>query len=205
VDVEWGEQAKPITDRQGEEIMTTRTTTLLTLLAVTVLSAGMAMAQAGYGRGYNADSGRGAGFGFDGDDAFGPRMTQVLDLTEAQNVTITDMREAHFAAVTGKRKNMMRLRNELRGLMLQDDVNEDAVLSLTRKIGDLRTELQMARTEMRLKVRDVLTEEQRDKMMMMKNKRGGRGGRGGFDCGSSPRNGDQDGRGRGQRGSGRRI
>jgi len=189
--------------------MTNRTTTLLTLLAVTVLSAGMATAQAGYGRGYNADGGRGrgVGFGFDADEAFGPRMAQVLDLTDDQNAVIMDMREAHFAAMSDKRKDVMRLRNERRGLMLADDVNEDAVLSLTRKIGDLRTELQVARTEMRLKVREVLTEEQRDKMMMMRNKRGGRGGRGGrgYDCGMGRWDDDQDGRGRRPRGGGRRF
>ena len=180
--------------------MTTRTITLWTLIAALTLTAGLAAAQPRGGRGPGCD---GDGPGRDG--AFGPRMAALLDLSEEQAAAIDALREAHRAATTDQRKTLMRLRNELHGLMLADDVDAQKVLGLTRKVGDLRTELRVARAEMRLKVRELLTDEQRDRMMLHKGRRGARGGRGACDGGGRFPGRDDDGRGRGPRGGGRRI
>lgn len=171
--------------------MTTRTKFLLTLVAALTLTTGLVWAQ--------PDGGRDHGPGVD--DACGPRMMKALDLTEAQAEQIEAFRQDNRTELRGKHKDLMRLQHELRGLMLEDDVDESKVLGLTRKVGEMRTELQVARTAMRLKVREVLTEEQRDKMMMMKHRRGGRG----KGDGAGPRpEGDWEGRGRKPHG-GRRI
>lgn len=148
--------------------MTTRTRFLLTLIAAATLLTGLAAAQP------------------DGERPLGPRLMKALDLTEAQAERIEALREDHRDSMKDRRKQMMRLRHELKGLMLEDDVDDAKVLNLTRKVGDMRTEFQVARAEMRLQVREVLTEEQRDRMMAMKHRRGAKGR--GDDC--------EDGRGR---------
>jgi Spy/CpxP family protein refolding chaperone len=177
--------------------MKTRTIVFWTLIAALTLTAGLAAAKPGTGQG----NGRFADFDrdFEGRGFFGPRMAAALDLTDDQVAAIEALREEHRASLTDKRKDMMRLRNELQGLMLEDDVDEKKVMDLTRKVGDMRTDLKLARTEMRLKVHELLTDEQRDKMMLMKAKHGGpKGGKGRRGCGA-----DCD--GRGHRGGGRRI
>ena len=88
--------------------------------------------------------------------------------------------------------------------MLKDDPSEKAALDLTGKIGALRTEIQANRMTSRLEVRKQLTPEQRDKMLMMRERhqgREGREGRRGGSRGMGP-HGDGDGQGRqGARGS----
>ena len=66
------------------------------------------------------------------------------------------------------RKQLLRLHNELEGEMLADEPQEATVVELTDKIGQLRTELQVERARTQLAVRELLTPEQRDKMMMLK-------------------------------------
>jgi Spy/CpxP family protein refolding chaperone len=84
--------------------------------------------------------------------------------------------------------------------MLKDRPDAGAVKTLAGKIGELRTAMQQNRLETRLAVREQLTPEQRDKMLLQGERlgRGGRGGRGGCDgdCdGHGPRRGREPGRG----------
>ncbi len=86
--------------------------------------------------------------------------------------------------------------------MLKDDPSEKILVDLTEKMGASRTRLQVNRLQARLAVRKLLTEEQRDQMMLMDGQgRHGRQeagrGRGGADQGDCDE--QRGGRGRGQR------
>lgn len=163
------------------------------ILVLTLVVAGSALAQGpGMGQG-KGGMGRGMGQGlqanFDGD--FGPRsemrlerMAARLDLSEEQTEAIAKIREEGRKQNMEIRKEMMRLRNELRGEMLKDDPSKKTALDLNGKLGELRTQKQANRLENRLEVRELLTQEQKDKMLLMGDfGKGNRGGRGGFQKG----------------------
>jgi len=190
---------------------TQRRILISTLTALLVIGlAAVAVAQGpGQGRG-----GRGAGDGNFGPEMRLERMTAYLDLTGDQVTALTEIRENVRTENIKLRKEIMQLRNEKRGEMLKDDPAEKTVLDLTGKIGDLRTELQTNRMSNRLEMRKVLTHEQRDKMLMMREHRGenrrgnngsrcdefrggrqGKGGGSGYGYGSQRGNGDGTGRG----------
>jgi len=114
--------------------------------------------------------------------AFGPRFEALahrLDLTPEQEEAIVALRQDNQQKAIAVRKQLLRLHNELEGEMLTDEPKEATVVELTKKIGQLRTELQVERARTRLAVREQLTAEQRDKMMMLKATHRGAGGRGG--------------------------
>ncbi len=138
-----------------------------------VVGATLALAQ-GPGQGRGGRGGR-------GDGEFGPekrweRLAQHLDLSAEQTQTIAEIREQGRAKNLELRKELRLLRHEKRGEMLKDDPATKTVLGLTTKIGELRTEMQTNRMGDRLEVRKVLTPEQRDKMLLLKEGRGGHRG-----------------------------
>lgn len=142
---------------------------LLTLLALTATAA--LAERPGPGR-------RGGGDGF----GFGPGLAALqLDLSEEQTASIEKIRDEGREKAVGLRKQMMLLRNELEGEMLTDEPSRKKVLDLNQKMGEVRTQLQANRLEHRLAVREVLTPEQRDRMLLMKEDgRWGRAGRSGM-------------------------
>lgn len=147
------------------------------LVTIVILAAGLAMAQ-GPGQGI----GQGMKARCDGDGDFGPgfrleRLAARLDLSDEQQEAIEALHEANRGKAVSLRKEMMRLRNQMQGEMLKDDPSEKTILSLNEKMGEIRTELKANRLKTRLAVREQLTPEQRDQMLMM-GERGGRGGRG---------------------------
>jgi Spy/CpxP family protein refolding chaperone len=111
------------------------------------------------------------------------RMVDRLDLTDEQQQKIAGIREQGRDDCTELRKDIMRLRNELRGEMLADEPSESRILKLTDDIGAKRTELRKHQVRQQLAVREVLTPEQRDRMLLMRG-RGGRSRLGGMghDC-----------------------
>ncbi len=177
-----------------------KTLVFLTLAAMMVLGAGTALAQ-----GKGAGNGHGGRGGFGGGE-FGPGhrmefLAERLELTDEQVTAIEGIHDEGQAKNMELRKEMMRLRNVLEGEMLKDEPSEKTALDLTGKIGDLRTEIQANRLTSRLEVRKQLTPEQRDKMLMMRERHQGREGRrgGGRGMGS---HGEGNGQGRqGARGS----
>jgi Spy/CpxP family protein refolding chaperone len=133
------------------------------------------------------------------------RMTERLDLTEAQQTTIQKLQTESRRQALELRKEMARLRNEIQGEMLKDKPAERTVVQLHEKLGELQTKLKVHRVKTRLAIREQLTPEQRDQMLLQGDGRGGsprRGGQGGqgregFCCLHGPA--CQDGPGRGQR------
>ena len=151
--------------------MTTRNITILSL-ALLMVTASLAFAQPG-AHGFGGP-GRGGGEG-----PLPGRLCEMLDLTEAQQETIDKIHEQGREAGLETRKQIVRLQNELKGLMLQDDPDAGDAEKLVRRIGELRTEQQVRRLQTRLEVRAQLTDEQRDRLIAHQGSRKpGRGGRG---------------------------
>jgi len=181
--------------------MTSRTRTLIVITMVAALAA-TALAQPG-----RAPRAGGPGQCEMGHGMRLERMAEVLDLSEAQQTAIADLREKARAGATELRKELARLRNEKHGEMLKDDPSEKTLVELTEKMGKVRTELQVQRLETRLAVREQLTAEQRDQMLLMGPRHGKRGGRHGGACEGGPcdgsgregkRGGSRQGRGAGR-------
>jgi len=137
---------------------------IVLVVAACLLTAGVAMAkgQRGAGRGLCVD---GPG---DRAEMRIERMTKNLDLSEDQVAVIMEIRESYQQKNLELKKELMRLRNERRGEMLEDNPSEKAVIDLTQQMGDLKTQLQVNRMKMRLEVGNQLTPEQRDKMLVMR-------------------------------------
>lgn len=109
------------------------------------------------------------------------RLAERLDLSEEQTAKIQSIHENARDGVVGLRKEMMRLHNDLEGEMLEDEPNLTKVRQIAKQIGEIRTKMQISRLESQIAVRGVLTPEQRDKFLMMKE-RGRRGGPGMHEC-----------------------
>ncbi|MBK8165228.1 MAG: Spy/CpxP family protein refolding chaperone [bacterium] len=150
----------------------------------------------------------GAGFGRGG--RFGEHLARRLDLDDVQREAIAKIHEAGRERDLPLRKEIRRLRHELKGEMMKDVPSEKAVRELTARIGQARTSLQAGRLGDQLAVRAQLTPQQRDRLLAMggpgDGPRGGRHGgrhggwnrpgRGAPDCdGDGPRRGGQGRRG----------
>lgn len=161
--------------------------TLLLTAAVTVLL--LAGSQALAQRGEHRFGGR----GFDAEARL-EHMTERLNLSADQQAGIEAIQTKGRAANQKLRKEALRLENELEGEMLKDEPSQKAVLALTKKLGDLRTEMQTNRVSNRFAVRELLTPDQRDKMVAMGP--GHDRGRGGHGCDGDCRGGRHGGFGK---------
>ncbi len=146
-----------------------------------------------------AQAQRGARFNQDVQRPRFERLAENLGLTQDQLDKLKELREQGFSQMAELRKEMARVQNDMRGEMLKDNPSEDALKKLVTKKSDIRARMEMARIEHRLAMRDILTEEQRDKLMMFR----GRGGWGGFCDRPGGFRGGRMGHGRGMRGPGR--
>jgi len=160
---------------------------LITTLTLVALLATVALAQQGRGRRApqcNTEN--------RGPEARLDYMAEILELTDAQQVSIEKIHDAAREQQVDLKKSMARLRNEIEGEMLKDSPSEKTLVELTEKVGAIRTEMSVIKVETRMAVRAQLTEDQQDKMMLM-NKRhgrkGGRGQRGHQECRSSGNHG----------------
>lgn len=142
-------------------------------------------------------AGRGKiGRGPDGESPRLERLAERLDLTEEQKEKIEGIHERGRAEMQELRKELMRAKHALRGEFLEDEPNAGDLKALTKKIGDLKTRMELMRLDHRLAVRDLLTPEQREEMFFMKGRgHGPGGGHGRTPWGA----GDCDGPGRGER------
>jgi Spy/CpxP family protein refolding chaperone len=156
-----------------------KTGVLLMLATLVMVFAAAALAQGPGGR-YGHGMGKGSGAGIFGPEHRLEVLAEKLELTEEQVAAIEGIRESGREKGIELHKEMMRLQNDLEGELLKDEPNEKSALNLVDKIGALRTEIQAQRMKGRLDMRQQLTPEQRDKMLMMSDRfQGGRHGRGG--------------------------
>jgi Spy/CpxP family protein refolding chaperone len=175
-----GLNVKETINMHGKQV-TKRSAALAALCLIMGLAAAAA-AQPGRG----PDGGRGDGFGPDGGrgDGFGPgahmgRLWERLDLTPEQRDKMAKLRETGQAEGLALRKDLMRLRHELRGEMLKDAPEGRAVEQFAARIGELQGKLQAHRLRQRLALRALLTPEQRDRLLLLEAQRGPRGDRSG--------------------------
>lgn len=108
------------------------------------------------------------GFGFERLET----LADELDLTADQRAQIKKLRDEGRAKGVELRKQVMRLQHQLRGELLEDEVDQQAVLLLVERIGDARTKLAVHRMEHQLAMRSVLTPEQRDQLLTLRPHRG---------------------------------
>jgi Spy/CpxP family protein refolding chaperone len=108
-----------------------------------------------------------------------------LDLSDAQQAQLEEIRKKGAAAGTSLRKQAMRLRNEMHGEMLQDQPDRRKIVRIAEQIGAVRTKLGVHRAEQHLAMLDVLTPEQRDEWLTRPHR--GRGGHGIGPGGHRPR------------------
>lgn len=156
--------------------MKTRTTMILAALAV-VIAATAATARPGKGAGCH-----------DGPAGRGERLEAMLDLSESQAAAVRTLREERREAGADRRKAIMKLEHQIRGQMLEDDPDQGELTKLLRRVGELKTEQKVDRMRMRLKIREILTEEQRDRLLLKRGKHGKHGKRGGgHRCGGAER------------------
>jgi len=162
------------------------------LAALVVLTMAMAAVPALAQRGPAFGAGRGPALAV-GDDDFGPfgdRLARRLELSDAQREAIAEIHEKGRARDLPLRKQLRRLRHELKGEMMKDSPSGPAVQALAERIGEVRTNLQKARLADRLAVRAQLTDEQRDRLLIMGGEDfGPRGGRHGLRPGGRGRAG----------------
>lgn len=128
-----------------------------------------------------------------------------LDLTEEQQQAIAKLRDEGRKERLASRKELRRLRHDLRGVMLADKPDVRAAEKLIGQIADLRAKMQVSWLRQHLAVRQLLTPEQRDQLPLGgpgwfdgRDDFGGRGGRGGCGgCGGPGWRGHRAGRGPG--------
>lgn len=175
-----------------------KTGLFLTMATLILVFAAAALA-AGPGGRFGHGMGKGQGCGGSGSEQRLEVLTEKLALTEDQVAAIGSIWENRQEKGAELRKEMMRLQNELEGEMLKDVPNEKTAVNLVEEIGALRTELKAQGLKSRLEVRQQLTPEQRDQMLMMKEgSRRGHGRKGGRGMGSNcDRECDGSGQGRG--------
>ncbi len=149
----------------GKQV-TMRGAALVALCLVLGLAAAAA-AQPGHGPG----AGRGDGFGRG--ERMG-RLCERLDLTSEQREQLGKLREAGRAEGLALRKDLLRLRHELRGEMLKDAPEGKVVEQYAARIGEARGKLQAHHLRQRLAMRGLLTPEQRDRLMTLGALRGQR-------------------------------
>ncbi len=101
-------------------------------------------------------------------------LHHLLDLTEEQETAIEAILDESRAQGVELRKQQARLQNAIDGEMLADQPSERDLVDLTEEMGALRTELQVLRLKARLDVRAELTDEQRDRMLLVGERRGHR-------------------------------
>jgi Spy/CpxP family protein refolding chaperone len=101
-----------------------------------------------------------------------------LDLSEAQQTQIREIREKAETKRLELRKELARAENALKGEFLQDEPDAKRVREQVERIGAIRTKLELQRAEDRLAFRKVLTPAQRDRLLAMgEHVRAGRSGR----------------------------
>ena len=171
--------------------MNRKTAWITTVAVAAALAWNASPADAGRGK-----MGSGPGDGRGGRD--GSRMEQMaerLDLTEDQQLAIQKIHDDGRSEMTALQKRIAKMKLELKSEMLNDKPDASNLRTLTKKIGDLKTEKQLMQLDHRLAMQEILTDEQREKMFL-----GHHGfGKGGFCHG---RFGDCDGDGPNRRGAG---
>jgi len=164
-----------------------------------VMAVGMnAQPRRGWGDGGTGRNGGDASF-----EGYGPgRMAQwsQMDLTDAQQEQLKSLRLELYKEIKPLRSKMIELKAREQTLLLEDKVDMKALNSVIDEQSDLNNKIRKLRAEHRVKVRAMLTDEQKMIMDQRRSSRNyGRGWGDGYGC---PRGFRQWGDGPGGRGNG---
>lgn len=117
-------------------------------------------------------------------------LHEQLNLNEAQQDQMSDLRYEHQKQVLDLRSAVQKNKLEIKHMMAQNKVDANQLKVLTQKNSDLRSEMSQLKVDHWLKVYNLLDENQQevwtktfDKMGRRNNGRGGRSGRQGMGMG----------------------
>gem|GEM_PF-435418 len=150
-----------------------RTATMLLLAGV--MTVGM-NAQPRKGLGYGSNQRTGGGAGFDENGPGRMAFCSQMDLTDAQQEQLKTLRLEHYKAIQPLRSKMIELKARERTLILEDNADMKALNSVIDEQSDLNNKISKLRVEHRVKVRSLLTDEQ--KMLMDQRRSSGVYGKG---------------------------
>lgn len=97
-------------------------------------------------------------------------MAEELELTEQQRDQLRQIRLSTQKEVIERRAKMRILRLELRELLRADQPDRKAIEEKTKQIGELRTQIDLARVNGRVSAKSVLTAEQKAKMKELRKR-----------------------------------
>ncbi len=130
-------------------------TKLIAGMVIALLIGNMAIAQRGSGQ--RGDFNRGERY----------NLSDRLELTDDQQAKINEMRVAHFSATQELRDQLKTEQVKLDDLMNNDQIDQKSIEKTVNKMGEIRTELMLARVNHRIEVRSILNDEQKMKFDMM--------------------------------------
>ena len=100
------------------------------------------------------------------------RMFERLDLTDEQMTKVKEILAENRESAVELRKEELRLRNQVHGEMLADSPDTREVGKLVRRLGEIHAELHLKRLEGEIAVRSILTDEQRDRLLLHRERMG---------------------------------
>ena len=106
------------------------------------------------------------------------RLTNKLDLDDDTRASVLAVIEAGRERTRDARKELKAAHVQMHGLLQADQSDEAEVLAQVERIGTLRTALNKQRMQTMLRVRALLSPEQRAALLEMFKKRKGPGKRG---------------------------
>jgi Spy/CpxP family protein refolding chaperone len=113
------------------------------------------------------------------------KMMDKLDLTDEQKAQVETFRLDHQKAMMALKDDLRSLRNDMKLLLTQDNPSSNDIKALAGKIGDATEKIATEKANHRVKVRNILTAEQKVKFDLMTLHHGGRGMHRGH-CGFAP-------------------
>jgi protein CpxP len=104
------------------------------------------------------------------------RFGEAIGLTDAQKQQIEEIHKTDGEQMRTLHQQLAEKRRALESSLAADQIDRTSVETLVQEIGALQTDMLRKQTDLRIKVMQVLTPEQRQKMSEMHGKRGfGRG------------------------------
>lgn len=109
-----------------------------------------------------------------GDKGFNvDRMAKKLDLSDDQRTQIEGIMAASKQQITDHREKLRENRKQLKSLMRQSPLDEAALRQVADSQGNLKADMIVLRAQQRVKINDILTNEQRAKLADMVGKKRG--------------------------------
>ncbi len=167
---------------------------MLKLATIPLILAGLFAAPHAGAQGHHGAPGGGIMGGMLG-KLLNPQAIEELELTDDQVNKLEDLQSAHEKEMLDAKQNIERARLNLKELMKDDDPSESKIKAKIREIGSLRTDMQLTQVDVFFAVRNILTDEQAEKLQSLRH--GGRAGGHDGRRGSHPGSGHGPGRGGG--------